>query len=191
MPDLQTELSKIAHAWDNHEQQIRNPQAQQEKAMPYTAPFAKTGNATKDTFEVVRLHPLTYTPMQLTSVMTQHGYKRQSVGSLIVQMKRVGLIKAGERGFLYTDRSEFISLHQLGKKFKAKAVKQVKQVKHAKPKKAGLTALVPDTASTITLPSTLGQAPAHVWTAENVLMNINVAEAAKLYAELGKLFGGK
>ena len=183
MPDLQTELSKIAHAWDTHEQKIRNPQPQQEKVMPEQ--FAKTGNASKDTFEVVRLHPLTYTPAQLCDVMTQHGYLKTSVSSLITQMKRVGILRAGERGFLYTAHKEFVSLHQLGKKLKAKPTKQ------AKPKSAGLTALVPDTANTITLSTTLGQAPAHVWTAENVLMHIGVSEAHKLYVELGKMFGGK
>lgn len=134
MPDLKTEMLKIAHAWDTHEQQIRNPQPQQEKAMTFT----KTGNATKDIFEYIKLHGHSYTPMQVTETMVQQGYVASSVSSLIAQMKTRGLIALDDNGRLYPL-----------------------------------------------------MAPAHVWTAENVLMNIGVAEAAKLYAELGKLFGGK
>ena len=192
MPDLQTELSKIAHAWDNHEQQIRNPQPQQEKAMTFT----KTGNATKDIFEYIKLHGHSYTPMQVTETMVQQGYVASSVSSLIAQMKTRGLIALDDNGRLYPLMQEFRSLHSL-KPIKALTRKGRAKAKDrpAKPPAAGLTALVPDTAgvnvNTITLPPTLGQAPAHVWTAENVLRNIGVAEAAKLYAELGKLFGGK
>lgn len=196
MPNLQTELSKIAHAWDNHEQSIRNPQPQQENAVTFT----KTGNATKDIFEYIKLHGQSYTPMQVTETMVQQGYVASSVSSLITQMKTRGLIALDDNGRLHPLMQEFRSLHSLKpikaltRKGRAKAKAKAKD-KPAKPAAAGLTALVPDAAgvnvNTITLPSTLGQAPAHVWTAENVLMNIGVAEAAKLYAELGKLFGGK
>lgn len=192
MPDLQTELSKIAHAWDSHEQSIRNPQPQQENVMTFT----KTGNATKDIFEYIKLHGHSYTPMQVTETMVQQGYVASSVSSLITQMKARGLISLDDNGRLYPLMQEFRSLHSL-KPIKALTRKGRAKAKDkpTKPAAAGLTALVSDAAgvnvNTITLPSTLGQAPAHVWTAENVLMNIGVAEAAKLYAELGKLFGGK
>ena len=158
--------------------------------------FTKTGNATKDIFEYIKLHGRSYTPMQVTETMVQQGYVASSVSSLIAQMKARGLISLDDNGRLYPLIQEFRSLHSL-KPIKALTRKGRAKAKDkpTKPAAAGLTALVSDAAgvnvNTITLPSTLGQAPAHVWTAENVLMNIGVAEAAKLYAELGKLFGGK
>lgn len=182
MPDLQTELSKIAHAWDNHEQNIRKPQPQQEKVMT----FKTTGNATRDIFAMVQQNQHKHTPKDMLDVMAQHGHVPQTVSSLITQMKRVGLIAEDDSRHLYTTYNEFISLHKL-----AKTLPKIKtKPKHAKPKKAGLTALVPDTMTVSTL-STITPQPTTVWTADNVLKNIGVAEAAKLYAELGKLFGGK
>lgn len=182
MPDLQTELSKIAHAWDNHEQNIRKPQPQQEKAMT----FKTTGNATRDIFAMVQQNQHKYTPKDMLGVLEPYGHGANTVSSLITQMKRVGLIAEDDSRHLYTTYNEFISLHKL-----AKTLPKIKtKPKHAKPKKAGLTALVPDTMTVSTL-STITPQPATVWTADNVLKNIGVAEAAKLYAELGKLFGGK
>lgn len=194
MPDMQSELLKALEdgkrrflsatisEWDTHEQNIRKPQPQQEKVMT----FKTTGNATRDIFAMVQQNQHKHTPKDMLDVMAQHGHVPQTVSSLITQMKRVGLIAEDDSRHLYTTYNEFISLHKL-----AKTLPKIKtKPKHAKPKKAGLTALVPDT-MTVSTSNTITPQPATVWTADNVLKNIGVAEAAKLYAELGKLFGGK
>ena len=179
MPDLQTELSKIAQAWDTHEQNIRSPQPQQEKVMT----FKTTGNATRDIFAMVQQNQHKYTPKDMLGVLEPYGHGAKTVSSLIAQMKRAGLIFAGTGGQLFTTFDEFVSLHRLAKPAAKKRIVK-------KSEKAGLTALVPDT-MTVSAVSTVAPQPAIVWTADNVLKNIGVAEAAKLYAELGKLFGGK
>ena len=182
MPDLQTELSKIAQAWDTHEQKIRTPQPQQEKVMT----FKTTGNATRDIFAMVQQNQHKYTPKDMLDVMAQYNHGAKTVSSLIAQMRRAGLIFSDNDGRLFTTFDEFVSLHKLTKK----TPKIKTKARQAKPQKAGLTALVPDT-MTVSAVSTVAPQPATVWTADNVLKNIGVAEAAKLYAELGKLFGGK
>ena len=182
MPDLQTELSKIAQAWDTHEQKIRNPQPQQEKAMQ-TNSFVKTGNASQDTFAFIQRHAGCYTTRDTAEILRTQGYKVTSTSSLITQMRRAGLVGLDDSGHLVPLKDAYVPLHRLAKPAAKKRIVK-------KPKKAGLTALVPDTV-TVSAVSTVAPQPATVWTADNVLKNIGVAEAAKLYAELGKLFGGK
>lgn len=191
MPDMQSELLKALengkrrflsatiNEWDTHEQNIRKPQPQQEKAMT----FKTTGNTTRDIFAVVQQNQHKYTPKDMLGVLEPYGHGANTVSSLITQMKRVGLIAEDDSRHLYTTYNEFISLHKLAKPAAKKHIVK-------KSKKAGLTALVPDTMTVSTLSTVMPQ-PATVWTADNVLKNIGVAEAAKLYAELGKLFGGK
>ena len=52
MPDLQSELSKIANAWDDQEKEIRKEQPK-EKAMTFTP----TGNVSRDTFHFIQANP--------------------------------------------------------------------------------------------------------------------------------------
>ena len=182
MPDLQTELSKIAHAWDTHEQDIRKPQPQQEKAVQ-TNSFVKTGNASHDTFTFIKRHAGCYTARDTAEILRTQGYKVASTSSLIAQMRRAGLVDLDDKGHLVPILDAYVPLNRLAPPAAKKRIVK-------KPKKAGLTALVPDT-MTVSAVNTVTPQPATVWTADNVLKNIGVAEAAKLYAELGKLFGGK
>lgn len=148
--------------------------------------FKTTGNATRDIFAMVQQNQHTHTPKDMLGVLEPYGHGAKTVSSLIAQMRRAGLIFSDNDGRLFTTFDEFVSLHKLTKK----TPKIKTKARHAKPKKAGLTALVPDT-MTVSTSNTITPQPATVWTADNVLKNIGVAEAAKLYAELGKLFGGK
>ena len=190
MPDLQSELSKLANAWDNHEQAIRQPQPQQEKAVQ-TTPV--TGNATRDTFEFIRLNSRKYTQVQLADGMARLGYKKNSVQALMTQMKRNGMIQLDPDGRLFTTLSEYKAFSN---PYKANPVGQRLKTKRKGKRgatSAGIAALAapPVQPTPPTLPNPNPARLVRLQTAAEVLANLSVAEAHKLYVELGKLFGGK
>lgn len=194
MPDLQSELSKIAHAWDSHEQIIRSPQAkpqpQQEKAMT----FQPTGNMSKDTFDYVKMHSCLLTQAQTAKDVSAMGYKYQSVQALITQMKRNSMIKVDSDNRLYTTQDEyksFVNPYKVEariKQEKAKA-KEARAQKKAALKATGIAALKPDATAPAAM-FTPAPAPTAL-TAQAVLNQLSVGEAYALYTELAKMFGGK
>lgn len=183
MPDLQSELSKIASAWDTHEQQIRQPQ--QEKTMQQV-----TGNASRDTFEFIKLNPRKHTHAEAVRAIVQLGYKSNTVHSLITQMKRAGLVHADAGDLLYTEKTVYVPFTNPYKaslaKSKAQAEVKAKAKAKDKPQKAGIAAL----------PVQAAEAPVErkqlvlKMTADDVLNKLDVKEAFKLYQELAKMFGG-
>lgn len=173
MPDLQTELSKIASAWDTHEQTIRQPQ--QEKAMET---FKPTGNSSRDAFDFIRVNHNIYTQNRAVAALVQMGYKKSSVSALFTQMKRAGLIAMDVDGHLFATRDAYTPV---GSPYKAKPTR-----KSGRPKKSeGIAAL----------PAAKVQEPRKQLvlklTAEDVLSKLDVKEAYKLYQELRNMFGGK
>jgi hypothetical protein len=182
MPDLQTELAKVNAAIKEWEAEATTMTQTPQTDITMHDQFTPTGNATRDTFEFVKLNARQYTPLEVVDLMAQHGYVTSSVSSLITQMKIRGMVALDDSGRLYPLIQEFRSLHQL------KPIKALTRKGRVKAKIG--TVLAPQPVNTITIPSTV-EAHGPIWTADNVLKNIGVAEAAKLYAELGKLFGGK
>lgn len=179
MPDLQSELSKIAHAWDSHEQTIRQPQ--QEKVMKAT-PISITGNASKDTFNLIRDNPYGYTHTTAAKKMVALGYKLNSVHSLITQMKRAGIfIVDAAGGTLYTQQGEY---KPFSNPYKAKPAGRLKP--RAKPTK---TTTAEGIAALQVVDTPVKEIPTQ-WDAETVLAHIGVKEAFKLYEVLHKMFGG-
>ena len=181
MPDLQSELSKIASAWDTHEQTIRTQPTktapQQEKTMQQV-----TGNASHDTFSFIRINPRRFTHAEVARAVSQLGYKSNTVHSLITQMKRAGIVLADAGGLLYTEQTEY---KPFANPYKANPAGKRKAKTEAKPSTAGIAAL---------------QAPEEQparrqlllrTTADEVLSKLDVKEAFKLYQELAKMFGGK
>ena len=175
MPDLQTELSKIASAWDTHEQEIRQPQ--QEKTVTQ---FHATGNATKDTFDFIRLNHNIYTQQTAVGAIASLGYKKSTIRALITQMKRSGYIAVDTGGHLFATANAYAPLRN--------PYKPMPSRKQGRPKKAvgaGIAALP------------VAEAPAQrkqlvlKLTAEDVLSKLDVKEAYKLYQELWNMFGGK
>ena len=102
VPDLQSELSKIANAWDDQEKEIRQDKPK-EKAMTFTP----TGNASRDTFHFIQANPCKYTPASACKSLTAMGYKYGSVHSLLTQLKRIEYIKANVDGELFTAIPEY------------------------------------------------------------------------------------
>ena len=178
MPDLKSELVKVVSVWDAHEQEIRQPQ--KEKAAMQT-----TGNMTRDTFEFVRLNPDKYTHEQATNALMKLGYKKNSVSSVLTQMRRTGHVALSIDRKLHTLSNMYIPL-QNPYKPKVKAKKKVKaKVRPAPVAAQGIAALAADTSTTTVQPPVKTQ-----WSAETVLAHMGIKEAYRLYTELAKYFGG-
>ena len=179
MPDLQSELSKIANAWDDQEKEIRQDKPK-EKAMTFT----KTGNVSHDTFNFIKTNAHVHTAATACRAMETLGYKRASVHALITQMKRVGFLKYDTSDKLFAAVPEykpFANPYKTAvKKAKTKPAKAVK-VQAPKSASAGIAALQPVEMRAV---------PA-AWDADTVLAHIGVKEAFKLYEALSKMFGGK
>lgn len=229
MPDLQSELSKIASAWDTHEQTIRNPQTQttQEKAMelqPTTneittvstynttstpsQQFTKSGVCSRDTFDLIRLNPHKFTTVSAANKLVNLNYRKTSIFSLFTQMKRNGMLKEDEHGRLFTTvdaYTPFANPYKVNPVNKPNSLigrterittKKRKAPAKAKAKAAqapaGLAAL-PVMKDEVTGVKQLPN-PARLvrmQTADEVLANMSVAEAHKLYVALSKMFGSK
>lgn len=136
-----------------------------------------TGNASKDTFNLIKDNPYGYTHSTAAKKLIEHGYKSTSVHSLITQMKKAGILSADNDGMLYTTQAEY---KPFANPYKSKPVGRKAR---GKPTSAGIAALKVDTAQAA--PAT----PAKL-DAETILANIGIKEAHKLYMELSKMFGG-
>jgi hypothetical protein len=176
MPDLQSELSKIASAWDAHENMIRQPaqHTHQEKAMEaIEAAVEHTGNLSRDIFNHARKG--VFTREQLNAAMESVGYKRTSITSLITQMLRAKLLE--ERDLrLYPLRAEYKPLSL----YKAHTPRPAR-------KAAGLAAIPVKKEEAPVAPVVQDKR----MTAASVMASMNVAEAYKLYVELHAMFGSK
>lgn len=181
MPDLKSELVKVVSVWDAHEQEIRQPQKEK-------AAMQNTGNMTRDTFEFVRLNPDKYTQEQVTNALMKLGYKKNSVSSVLTQMRRTGHVALSIDHKLHTLSNMYIPL-QNPYKPKVKAKKKVKaKVRPAPVAAQGIAALAADTAATATI--TVQPPVKTQWSAEVVLAHMGIKEAHRLYLELSTYFGG-
>lgn len=168
MPDLQSELSKIANAWDTHEQVIRQPKEKRVNTVTYS------GNATRDIFEFVKTFPGVFDQPTVVRKVTELGHKRSTVSTLVTQMKRRGVVQTNNDGNLFTLETTYTPLVNPY----AKAMRKAKVAKIAKAASAGIAALTVDTVTSR-------------WDAETVLAHIGIKEAHKLFLELHSYFGGK
>lgn len=192
MPDLQSELSKLAHAWDNHEKQIRSTP---EKTVNPTFSITKTNNLSRDLFNYIKQG--TFTREEVRKAMEGVGYNGHSASSLITQMVRVGMLIA-EGDTVRTNMAEYKPISNPTKNNPSRTYnrKSTTNKPHTKPsakthKAAGLAALE---ATSVTSSAPREPNPARLvrlQTAADVLANMSVVEAHKLYVELGKMFGGK
>ena len=138
-------------------------------------PLAKTGNMRRDLFELVKNKQHLLTAKMVTDTMEQAGYNPGSASTALVQMKKAGLVTsdANKRLYLLTETYRTFDNPYYNKLNK----------KPARPAKAGKSVGIAALAAPSPVRTEL--------TAERVLAHISVAEAHKLYVELGKMFGGK
>lgn len=184
MPDLQSELAKLASAWDTHEQIIRSPQSQTtpEKTMTATAPttITKTGNLSRDLFNYTKQGA--YTRQQVTAAMESVGYVRKSAQSIITQLVRSSMVCERD-GRLYPLQAEYAPIKNPTKPSPTRSYTR-KQTKAA-----GLAALKETKKEPVQEAKPVRLV--RMQSATEVLANMSVVEAHKLYVELGKMFGGK
>ena len=209
MPDMQSALlraledgkRKFLHttidAWDTHEQTIRSPQPQAQPEEKTVQTIIKTGNLSRDIFNHIKNGE--FTRDEVAESMASVGYVKKSAQSLIAQMLRNGLLTdKNER--LYPLLPEYapvanptrpspVRTYNRRKPRTSKA--KTKETPKAAQAPAGLAALP----TTKEEPKTLMPTPnparlVRMQTADEVLSNLSVAEAHKLYVALGKMFGG-
>lgn len=171
MPDLQSELGKIAQEWDTHESEIRQAPAK----------FKTTGNATKDTFDFIRVNHNTYTQQRAAIALAELGYKKPSIQAVLTQMKLSGMLAVDVDGRLYTTQDAYTPLTNPYHKPKEKR-------KVGRPKKvagAGIAALPVAEKKVV---AAAVERPA--LTAADVLSKLSVSEAFELYRELQTYFKG-
>lgn len=196
--------------WDEHEQTIRNPQPQttQEKAMELqttndttTQQFTKSGVCSRDAFDLVRLNPHKFTTITAANRLANIGYRKTSIHAMYTQMRRNGMIQSNEYGKLFTTLSEYTPFNNPYKKNPVNNPKSMRgRMRGAKekaaPAPAGLAALpmMKDEVTGLTQDPERNIIPVRLTrlqTADEVLANMSVAEAHKLYVALGKMFGSK
>lgn len=200
MPDMQTALGKALEEgkrrflsatlseWDEHEQTIRQPQPPQEKAMqPQTTTVEiKAKNMRHDAFLLVKNSPYKNTIKEATEKLVSMGYNGGSAHTALIQMKKAGMLASDANSRLYTLTETYQSFTN---PYKPK-YKKPKKTKAAV-KSAGIAALAGPVAAPAAVPAYKVEPMPTVLTSEYVMARIGVAEAHKLYVELGKMFGGK
>lgn len=149
MPDLQSELSKIAQAWDADVQTTQtpsqttiNPPAKTQPTQEKAVDFNKTGVVSLDTFNYIRANDGKYPQVTVAKMVSALGYKYNSVQSIITQMKKVGMIGETESGTLYIKVSEYTPFknpylkpeHEVNKKAKAEERRKAKALAKARAK---------------------------------------------------------
>lgn len=117
MPDLKTallnaihnkpaQLHAIVNDWDKQEQEIRQSQPQQEKAMQATQTtttptFQTTGTLSRDTFAYIKQHSGKLTPMQVArDLQDSYDFNPGSVQALITQLRGLGMVERQSDGTL-------------------------------------------------------------------------------------------
>lgn len=205
-------LQSTINDWDNHEQTIRQPQSQTqtqptpEKTVhplaknltealtitPHT--IVKTGNLSRDVFKYVQQG--LFTRIQVADAMSNVGYVRKSASSIVTQMLKSGMLALHD-GRLVTTIPEYAPVANPTKPVPPREYIRRKPLniksREAKPKQAaGLAALKETKAEPAQAP--VQEKPARLvrmQTAAEVIANMSVIEAHKLYVELGKMFGNK
>jgi hypothetical protein len=174
MPDIQTEMQKILHAWEQPET------TEQPKE---TTVFKPTNNVSQQTFNFVRDNA-GCTRAHAIQKLVQSGHKKSSVTSLIGQMLRQGHITKNNYGMLYPNGDEYRPIKSA--KVTAKREAKVNKPKTSKVRTSGgLAALVNEP---------MAEAFEHrpdIRTSIDVIMDtVSLNDAHELYRRLHLYFGG-
>jgi hypothetical protein len=178
MPDIQTEMQKILHAWEQPET------TEQPKE---STVFKPTNNVTQATFNFVRDNS-GCARNDAIRILVSQGHKKSSVSSLIGQMLRQGHIWKDSDGLLRPNGKAYTPIKSAktiakreGKEKKAKSYKVITSKQEAK----GLAALVNEP---------IAQALEHrpdIRTSIDVIMDtVSLNDAHELYRRLHLYFGG-
>lgn len=167
--------------------------------MPAKEHFVKTGVCSHDLFNLIRINPREYTPRSAANYMATLKYKKSSVQALITQMKRNKMFQEDEYGKLFTTLAAYVPFENPYKKNPvSKPNSNIGKTRRAVTVKAGLAALPTKTAATTSATtSTINNTQSNparlvrLQSAEEVLANLSVSEAYRLYSKLSTMFGNK
>jgi hypothetical protein len=174
MPDIQTEMQKILHAWEQPET------TEQPKE---STVFKPTNNVTQATFNFVRDNS-GCARNDAIRILVSQGHKKSSVSSLIGQMLRQGHIYKDSDGLLRPNGKAYTPIKS--SKTIAKREAKVTKPKTSKLRTSGgLAALVNEP---------IAQALEHrpdIRTSIDVIMDtVSLNDAHELYRRLHLYFGG-
>lgn len=168
--------------------------------------FTKSGVCSRDTFDLIRLNPHKFTTVSAAKKLVNLNYRKTSIFSLFTQMKRNGMLKEDEHGRLYATADAYTPFANpykvspvnkpnslIGRTERITTKKRKTQTKSkAAQAPAGLAALPTTKEEPKTLlPNSNPARLVRMQTADEVLANMSVAEAHKLYVALSKMFGSK
>ena len=143
-----------------------------------------TNNVSRETFNYVKASPNS-TSAQVCAVLEKRGFKESSVGSLLAQFVKQGMMSRDESGRYKTLVPEYTPLKSNKATKSLKAVQPLKRkVGRPKGQSLGIAALKPEAGGKAT------GVISSQWDAETVINNIGLKQARALYDELKKIFGG-
>ena len=145
-----------------------------------------TGNATRDTFTFIKTNGHKYTQAETAHIVARMGYKAASVHAVLTQMKRSGMAQADANGFLFTTMAEY---KPLSNPYKTNPVGNSRKTK-IKQQTQGIAALPVTPVTPSTTPKEAVRL-VRLQSADEVLANMSVSEAYRLYSKLSTMFGNK
>jgi len=176
MPDIQTEMQKILHAWEQPET------TEQPKELTV---FKPTNNVSQQTFNFVRDNA-GCTRVHAIQKLVQSGHKKSSVTSLIGQMLRQGHITKNNYGMLYPNGDEYRPI----KSAKVIAKREAK-VKKAKSYKVITSKTTEPSAEALGLAALALDHKPDIRTNIDIIMDtVSLNDAHELYRRLHLYFGG-
>jgi hypothetical protein len=176
MPDIQTEMQKILHAWEQPET------TEQPKELTV---FKPTNNVSQQTFNFVRDNA-GCTRVHAIQKLVQSGHKKSSVTSLIGQMLRQGHITKNNYGMLYPNGDEYRPI----KSAKVIAKREAK-VNKAKSYKVITSKTTEPSAEALGLAALALDHKPDIRTNIDIIMDtVSLNDAHELYRRLHLYFGG-
>lgn len=171
MPDLQTELNKVITSWDTPE-----PAPAKTRHL-----FQPTTGVSRATFDYIKAHP-GLSRAQITRDLMDHGHKKASVSSLVVQMIRQGTLREVNGG-VFTARAEYTPIKP----------RLVRAAQAALPTKRKYTRKAkPEVKPVVAAPVAVAPAPAvpAEFDADEFVNGLTLKQAKAVYLKLQEFFGG-
>lgn len=183
MPDIKTALSSVINQWEKSSAPVvAEP--------PKTAfRFQPTTNVSRATFEAVRDNP-GKTRIELVDLLGKQGFPATSTTSILSRMLRQGTAQMDDERGVHVTTPEYVPLKS------GTALKKLATInKRGRPRKvqeyspAPAPAPVPTPLQNVTLVPVPPVPPAKFeLTADYIVKHVSLAEAKRLYEELGQYF---
>lgn len=183
MADMKTALSKVINSWNADEPEEPTQPAAEAQATETqaTTPPARGPQATVSqvVFNYIRDVP-GHTSVHYQNVLGVDGYNKGTVGSLITQFLRQGLLRKGEGRVLSVTRKTYVPRYSV-----VSTSANRHPPKASTYEQAEIEAVPMPTARPQWTPPDYPEA----WTVESVVDKLNIRQARAVYDELRKLLG--